>query len=112
VQRERDGMLEILQALGAAVNAGKIRHIGLSDDTPWGISEYLQLAEKHALPKIVSIQNEFSLLHLKDSPYLIEHCVLNELAFLPWSPMAGGARRSAPSKRSPMSINSLLRKCL
>jgi len=91
VQRERDGMLEILQALGAAVNAGKIRHIGLSDDTPWGISEYLQLAEKHALPKIVSIQNEFSLLHLKDSPYLIEHCVLNELAFLPWSPMAGGA---------------------
>ena len=40
---------------------------------------------------MVSIQNEFSLLHMKDSPYVIEACVLENVAYLPWSPMAGGA---------------------
>jgi len=91
VDAESEQMLEILTALSDAVNAGKIREIGLSDDTPWGISEYLRLADKHNLPRIVSVQNEFSLLHLKDWPYLIEHCVFNDVAYLPWSPLAGGA---------------------
>jgi len=91
IRKERADILEILQALDAAVKAGKIKYCGLSDDTPWGISEYLRLAEKHDLPKMVSIQNEFSLLHLKDSPYLIESCVFNDVAYLPWSPLAGGA---------------------
>ncbi|KZX74921.1 aldo/keto reductase, partial [Oleiphilus sp. HI0009] len=68
-------MLQILQALNDCVQAGKIRFCGLSDDTPWGINEYLCLAEKHSLPKMTSIQNEFSLLHTKDWPYLIENCV-------------------------------------
>lgn len=83
-------MLEILQALDSCVKAGKIRHCGLSDDTPWGINEYLRLAEKHALPKMVSIQNEFNLLHTKDWPYLIENCVHADVAYLPWSPLGGG----------------------
>lgn len=91
VEAERAGMLETLEALDDAIKAGKIREIGLSDDTPWGISEYLRLAEQHNLPKMVSIQNEFSLLHLKDWPYLIENCVFNDVAYLPWSPLAGGA---------------------
>ena len=91
VDKEHEGMLDILQALDDCIKAGKIKHCGLSDDTPWGISEYLRLAEKHELPKMVSIQNEFSLLHLKDWPYLIENCVFNDVAFLPWSPLAGGA---------------------
>ena len=88
--RERQEMLEILQALDSCVKAGKIRFCGLSDDTPWGINTYLQLSEKHALPKMVSIQNEFSLLHAKDWPYLIENCVRENVAYLPWSPLAGG----------------------
>ena len=91
VTREREEHLEILSALGDCVKAGKIRHCGLSDDTPWGINEYLRLAEIHDLPKMVSIQNEFSLIHLMDSPHLIETCVLNDVAYLPWSPLAGGA---------------------
>jgi aryl-alcohol dehydrogenase-like predicted oxidoreductase len=91
VQQEKDGQLEILTALGECVKAGKIRYCGLSDDTPWGVKEYLNLAEKHDLPKMVSIQNEFSLLHLMDSPHLIETCVLDDVAYLPWSPLAGGA---------------------
>jgi len=91
ISAESEGMLEILQALAVAMKEGKIRNIGLSDDTPWGVSEYLRLADKHDLPKMVSIQNEFSLLHLKDWPYLIENCVFNDVAYLPWSPIAGGA---------------------
>ena len=83
-------MLEILQALDTCVKAGKIRYCGLSDDTPWGINQYLKLSELHDLPRIVSIQNEFNLLHTKDWPYLIENCVHENIAYLPWSPLAGG----------------------
>ena len=84
-------MLEILQALDECIKQGKIRHYGLSDDTPWGINEFLRLSEKHQLPKAVSIQNEFSLLHAKDWPYLIENCIHQDVAYLPWSPLATGA---------------------
>ncbi|CAM4124946.1 aldo/keto reductase [Vibrio neonatus] len=90
VTAQRSQMLEILQALQECVSAGKIRHCGLSDETPWGISTYLELAKQHSLPKMVSIQNEFSLLCQKDWPYLIEHCHHNDVAYLPWSPLATG----------------------
>lgn len=83
-------MLEILQALDECVEVGKIRYCGLSDDTTWGINEFIRLSEKHDLPRIVSIQNEFNLLHTKDWPYLIENCVHTDVAYLPWSPLAGG----------------------
>ncbi|MEZ8968802.1 aldo/keto reductase [Vibrio breoganii] len=90
VSSQRSQMLEILQALNECIAAGKIRHCGLSDETTWGISTYLELAEKHSLPKMVSIQNEFSLLCQKDWPYLIEHCHHADVAYLPWSPLASG----------------------
>lgn len=88
--KESESMLEILQALQDCIQAGKIRYCGLSDETTWGISEYLRLSERHALPRMVSIQNEFSLVHWKDWPYLIEHCVHENVAYLPWSPLGGG----------------------
>ena len=90
-KQQTDDMLTILHALDDCVKAGKIRYCGLSDDTPWGINTYLKLAQQHALPQMVSIQNEFSLLHTKDWPYLIENCVHESVAYLPWSPLAGGA---------------------
>lgn len=89
-EQELAGMLDILQGLQRCVDAGKIRHCGLSDDTTWGISQYLRLAQEHQLPRMVSIQNEFSLLHTKDWPYLIEHCIHEDIAYLPWSPLATG----------------------
>ena len=89
-QQQSAGMLEILQALDQCVKAGKIRHIGLSDETCWGISEYIRLSEQHNLPRITSIQNEFNLIHAKDWPYLIETCVRSNVAYLPWSPLAAG----------------------
>jgi aryl-alcohol dehydrogenase-like predicted oxidoreductase len=83
-------MLDILQGLDRCIKAGKIRFCGLSDDTTWGLNTYLKLSEQHNLPRMVSIQNEFSLLHTKDWPYLIENCVHEDIAYLPWSPLAGG----------------------
>jgi aryl-alcohol dehydrogenase-like predicted oxidoreductase len=56
-------LLETLEALGQQVKAGKIRYIGVSNETPWGVMRYLQLAEKHDLPRIVTIQNPYSLLN-------------------------------------------------
>lgn len=89
-EQQKEAMLAILEALDDAIRAGKIRTFGLSNETPWGINTYLALAKQHNLPKPVSIQNEFNLLHSKDWPYLIENCVHEEVAYLPWSPLAGG----------------------
>jgi aryl-alcohol dehydrogenase-like predicted oxidoreductase len=89
-QRERDNMRDILMGIDKAIKAGKIRHWGLSDDTTWGIHTYLSLAKEMGVAQPVSIQNEFSLLHTKDWPYLVESCVLENIAYLPWSPIAGG----------------------
>lgn len=89
-EQETADMLEILEGLQTCVDAGKIRHCGLSDDSTWGINTYLKLSEKHNLPRMVSIQNEFNLLHAKDWPYLIENCVHENVAYLPWSPLATG----------------------
>ncbi len=91
IDAHREEMLGILEALDSAIKAGKIRACGLSNETPWGINEYLRLAEQNGLPKMVSVQNEFNLLHLKDWPYVIETCIHNNLSYLPWSPLAGGA---------------------
>ncbi|HEX5792075.1 MAG TPA: aldo/keto reductase [Rheinheimera sp.] len=88
---QTEQMLGLLQALDSCVKAGKIRFCGLSNETPWGISQYLQLSRQHNVPRMVSIQNEFSLLHTKDWPYLIEQCQHDNIAYLPWSPLAGGA---------------------
>ncbi len=87
---EVDGMRDILGGIKEALDSGKIKHWGLSDDTPWGIHTFISLCNEMGIPKPVSIQNEFSLLHLKDWPYLIEMCELEDIAYLPWSPLATG----------------------
>lgn len=85
-----EGFLDILHALDECVKAGKVRFVGLSDDTAWSIMKYLELAEKHGLPRMQSIQNEFSLLCRSDDPYLAEVCVRENIAYMPWSPLAAG----------------------
>ena len=52
--------------------------------------KYLELAQKHNLPRMASIQNEFGLLDRHDDPYVAEVCVREEVAYLPWSPLGGG----------------------
>ena len=89
-EHERDNMRDILSGIDKALKNGKIRHWGLSDDTTWGIHTYLSLAKEMGIAQPVSIQNEFNLLHTKDWPFLIESCVLEDIAYLPWSPISGG----------------------
>ncbi len=85
-----DNLMDILAAIDEVVKAGKVRHFGLSDDSAWGIMKYLGLADKHDMPRVNSIQNEFSLLNRSDDPYVAEVCVREEVAYLPWSPLAMG----------------------
>ena len=114
VAQEQAEHLQILSALDECVQAGKIRYCGLSNDTPWGIHEYIRLAEAHNLPRMVSIQNEFSLLHLMaDAPHIIETCIMNDIAYLPWSPLGGGVlsgkyRHGARPEGSRWNINQRL----
>ena len=89
-EKQSEGTLDILTALDKCMKAGKIKHFGLSNETTWGINEYLRLSDKHNLPRPISIQNEFGLVHAKDWPYLIENCIHTDIAYLPWSPLAGG----------------------
>jgi aryl-alcohol dehydrogenase-like predicted oxidoreductase len=88
---QSEDMLGLLRGLDKCVKAGKIRFCGLSNETPWGVNEYLRLAKLYDLPVMTSVQNEFSLLHTIDWPYMMETCSLNNVAYLPWSPLAGGA---------------------
>ncbi|HSO84174.1 aldo/keto reductase, partial [Thiocapsa sp.] len=56
-------LLETLEVLADQVRAGKIRQIGVSNETPWGLMRFLALAQQHGLPRMVSIQNPYSLLN-------------------------------------------------
>jgi len=76
-QAEEENFLEVLQTLQALIQAGKIRHIGLCNETAWGITKWLQLAQQNNLPRIASIQNEYSLLCRHFEPDLSE-IALNE----------------------------------
>ncbi|PCI01031.1 MAG: aldo/keto reductase [Alphaproteobacteria bacterium] len=88
---ETDRMLEILRTLDDAVKAGKIKSFGLSNDTPWGVMKYLELAKDHNLPRVASVQNEFSLMYQHDDPYLAETCVHEDVSYLPYSSLMCGA---------------------
>jgi aryl-alcohol dehydrogenase-like predicted oxidoreductase len=86
----QDNLLDILTAVGDVVRSGKVRFFGLSDDTAWGIMKYLGLSDSHSLPRVQSIQNEFSLLNRSDDPYVAEVCAREDVSYLPWSPLACG----------------------
>ena len=90
VQKEADNFLEVLHTLQAMIQAGKIRHFGLSNETAWGITKWLQLAEQHYLPRIVSVQNEYSLLCRHFEPDLSEIALNEDCGLLAWSPLCRG----------------------
>lgn len=87
---EQDNFLEVLHTLQTLVQEGQIRHIGLSNETAWGLSKWLQLAEQHNLPRAVSIQNEYSLLCRHFEPDLSEIAVSEDCGLLAWSPLCRG----------------------
>ena len=83
------GISETLGALDELVEAGKVRHIGVSNETPWGVSEYLRLAEE-GLPRIDAIQNPYSLLNRSYEIGLAEFADREEIGLLAYSPLAFG----------------------
>ena len=84
-------IIETLEALASLVTAGKIRHIGVSNETPWGLMKYLQLAEKHDLPRVVSVQNPYNLLNRSFEVGMAEISHREEVPLLAYSPLAFGA---------------------
>ncbi len=81
---------ETLQALAALQQEGKIRHIGVSNETPWGVAEYLRLAREQGLPRIVSVQNPYSLLNRSYEVGLAEFAHREDVGLLAYSPLAFG----------------------
>ncbi|AUX75773.1 aldo/keto reductase [Sinorhizobium fredii] len=80
----------ILDKLGDLVKAGKIRAIGLSNDTAWGTMKMLHLSEKHGLPRVASIQNEYNLLYRPFDLDLAELSHHEDVGLLAYSPLAAG----------------------
>ena len=83
-------LLETLEALTEQVRASKIRYIGVSNETAWGVMRYLQLAEKHELPRIISIQNPYSLLNRSFEVGLAEISQHEGVELLAYSSLAFG----------------------
>ena len=88
---ELANMLEVLETLDALVRDGKIRHVGLSNETAWGTMQYLRLAEAHDLPRMVSIQNEYGLLRRYFDHDLAEVSHHEDVGLLAYSALAAGA---------------------
>lgn len=89
---ERDGasVEETLEALQELTEAGKIRAIGLSNETPWGLMKFLQVADSHNLPRVATIQNPYNLLNRQFEIGLAEICLREGVGLLAYSPLAGG----------------------
>ncbi|MBA1288519.1 NADP(H)-dependent aldo-keto reductase [Pseudomonas japonica] len=81
---------ETLEALDEAVKAGKVRHIGLSNETPWGTQRFLHLAETCGWPRAVSIQNPYNLLNRSFEVGLAEIALREQIGLLAYSPLAFG----------------------
>jgi aryl-alcohol dehydrogenase-like predicted oxidoreductase len=83
-------LLESLEVLADLVRAGKVRHIGVSNETPWGLMTLLRLAEHHGLPRPVSIQNPYNLLNRSFEIGLAEVALRERCGLLAYSPLAFG----------------------
>ena len=81
---------EQLQALAGLVKAGKVRHIGLSNETPYGVHEFVRLAEQHGLPRVATVQNPYCLINRSYENALDESCHRLGVSLLAYSPLGFG----------------------
>ncbi len=86
----RDHMTECLQTLQKLVEEGKICHIGTSNETCWGMGQYLDIASANDLPRMVSIQNEYSLMCRHFDLDMAELGIKEDVGLLAYSPLAAG----------------------
>jgi aryl-alcohol dehydrogenase-like predicted oxidoreductase len=81
---------DMLEALQRMVEAGKIRHVGVSNETTWGIAQWLRLAEERGLPRLVSVQNEYNLVRRQFDLDMAELSHHEHVGLLAYSPLAAG----------------------
>ena len=90
VLAEEENFFEVLQTVQDLKESGKIRYFGLSNETAWGLLKYLELSKKHDLPRVISMQNEYSLLCRHFESDLSEIAVNEQCGLLAWSPLCRG----------------------
>ncbi|GLR46184.1 oxidoreductase [Mesorhizobium amorphae] len=83
-------ILETLEALDALVKSGRVRHIGLCNETPWGLARFLHHAEALGLARVISMQNPYNLLNLDFENGLAEMALHEQVGLLAYSPLAMG----------------------
>ena len=81
---------EVLYNLNELVKAGKILHVGLSNETPWGMMKFLEVSKEKNLPRMMSIQNVYSLVNRVFDIAHSEVSIAENLGLLAYSPLAGG----------------------
>lgn len=86
----KDNIHEVLTAIQGYIKAGKIRHLGISNETPYGVMRFLEESAVHGLPRIVSIQNPYGLLNRLFEVGLAEMAIKQKVGLLAYSPMAFG----------------------
>jgi len=89
-QQTLDHISAVLEYLGELVAAGTIRSIGLSNESCWGTSQFLHIAEASGFPRVVSLQNEYSLMYRTHDLDLAELSHNEQVGLLPFSPLACG----------------------
>lgn len=89
-ERDCTPILTQLETLDELVQEGKIRYVGLSNETPWGVCQFLRLAEERGLPRVISIQNAYSLLNRVYESGLAEIGYREQVGLLAYSPLAFG----------------------
>jgi len=81
---------EQLEALARLVRDGKVRHVGLSNETPYGVHEFVRLAEQHGLPRVATVQNPYCLINRSWENGLDETCHRLNVSLLAYSPVGFG----------------------
>ena len=81
---------ETLQVLSDLVTSGKIRYVGLSNETSWGLSEFLKYSEMNDLPRVVSVQNAYNFLNRTYEQGMSEYFHRSQVGLLAYSPLAQG----------------------
>ena len=89
-EREYSSIHEQLDAFAGLVKAGKVRHIGLSNESSWGVSEFVRLADAHGLPRVASVQNPYALVSRALDNGLDETLYRSEVSLLAYSPLGFG----------------------
>ena len=86
----KDNFLKVLATMQNLVKQGKIRHFGISNETPWGFTHFLHLAKNHNLPKIQTVQNPYSLLNRTYEIGMAEISIREKAGLIAYSPMGFG----------------------